>query len=391
MKPLRILKLCNLFHTELIRDFYRRRPEQKDLSYEEQKQYLVEYCPVHLNGFSIYMRELGHECEEIIFDSMTIQKTWAKENDCTYGSNSWQLDIVMEQIKSYAPDVLYLQDVNGLPLWIRRRIKDLVPSIKLVAVFKGYPGLAHELTDIDVLFAGSPVIGDDYRAGGVNAIDVYHSFDPRVLAMLQKHRHMLPREDYELSFLGYSGFGGGGIMHYNRYQMLCELAERTNIQMWVTESPGLRAPDLDPEDLPLLERYPERTTLSCFGLEMYNILNRSKMVFNVHTLATLDVACNMRMFEATGAGTCLITDQKRNLADLFEPDKEVVVYNSIEECIEKINYLNENEKERAAIAKAGQERTLKDHALPQRCERISYELQELMKGVSEKSYSFAHA
>lgn len=391
MRSLRILKLCNLFHTELIRDFYRRRPEQKDLSYEEQKQYLVDYCPVHLNGFSLYMRELGHECEEVVFDSMTLQQTWAKENDCPYGSNSWCLDIVMEQIRAYAPDVLYLQDVNGLPMWLRRRIKDLVPSIKVVAVFKGYPGIPQELIDVDVLFAGSPMIGDDYRAVGVNAIDLYHSFDPRVLAMLQKYKDTLPHEDYELSFLGYSGFGGGGIMHYNRYKMLCELAERTNIQVWVTETPGLRAPDLDPEDLPLLERYPERTSLSCFGLEMYNILSHSRMVFNIHTLATLDVACNMRMFEATGTGACLITDSKRNLSELFEPDREVVVYNSLEECIEKINYLSENEKERSAIAKAGQERTLKDHALPQRCERISEELQVLVRRASKPNYSFAHA
>ena len=50
----------------------------------------------------------------------------------------------------------------------------------------------------------------------------------------------------------------------------------------------------------------------------------------------------MRLFEATGAGACLITDRKVNLPAMFEPDVEVVTYSSVEECSEKVRYLLES-------------------------------------------------
>ena len=76
-------------------------------------------------------------------------------------------------------------------------------------------------------------------------------------------------------------------------------------------------------------------------------------------------ANNMRLFEATGMGALLITDLKDNIADLFEPGKEVVCYKSVDECIELIDYYSRHEAERAAIAAAGQRRTLQSHSYAQ--------------------------
>lgn len=78
----------------------------------------------------------------------------------------------------------------------------------------------------------------------------------------------------------------------------------------------------------------------------------------------------MRLYEATGMGTCLITDWKENLHTLFEPDKEVVTYHSADELIEKVNYLLENDDERVKIAKAGQKRTLKEHTYQSRIKEL---------------------
>jgi spore maturation protein CgeB len=80
----------------------------------------------------------------------------------------------------------------------------------------------------------------------------------------------------------------------------------------------------------------------------------------------------MRLFEATGVGTCLITDWKDNLHDLFEPDREVVTYRSPQECVEKVKWLLEHPQEREAIAQAGQARTLKDHTFDQRAIELDY-------------------
>ena len=76
------------------------------------------------------------------------------------------------------------------------------------------------------------------------------------------------------------------------------------------------------------------------------------------------------MFEATGVGTCLLTDTGWNMKDLYEPDNEVVTYTSVDEAIEKVNYLLENENERASIANAGQKKTLSSHTIFHRCQLI---------------------
>jgi len=108
-----------------------------------------------------------------------------------------------------------------------------------------------------------------------------------------------------------------------------------------------------------------------FGLKMYQILADSKITINSHIDFAGNKAANIRLFEATGVGTCLLTDRKENLSDFFDIDKEVVVYKSIDECIEKVNYLLEHDLERKAIAKAGQERTLKDYNLENRFSKFA--------------------
>jgi spore maturation protein CgeB len=78
----------------------------------------------------------------------------------------------------------------------------------------------------------------------------------------------------------------------------------------------------------------------------------------------------MRLYEATGVGTLLITDWKENLHELFEPGKEVIAYRTPEECGELIQYYLEHEVEREAIARAGQERTLREHTYYQRMQEL---------------------
>jgi spore maturation protein CgeB len=81
-------------------------------------------------------------------------------------------------------------------------------------------------------------------------------------------------------------------------------------------------------------------------------------------------AANMRLFEATGVGTLLITDWQENLHEIFEPGKEVIAYRTPEECAELIQYYLEHVEEREAIARAGQERTLREHTYYKRMQEL---------------------
>ena len=85
---------------------------------------------------------------------------------------------------------------------------------------------------------------------------------------------------------------------------------------------------------------------------------------------------NMRMFEVTGVGSCLLTDSGKNIGDLFEPDVEILTYETIEEAKEKYRYVSENNSERTEIARRGQLRALKDHTVDNRCRLIDSVIQE---------------
>jgi len=78
----------------------------------------------------------------------------------------------------------------------------------------------------------------------------------------------------------------------------------------------------------------------------------------------------MRMFEVTGVGSCLLTDNKKNMNDLFIPGVEVVTYDNPDDCIEKAKWLLNHEEERKKIAFAGHQRTLKFHTVENRCRTI---------------------
>lgn len=78
----------------------------------------------------------------------------------------------------------------------------------------------------------------------------------------------------------------------------------------------------------------------------------------------------MRLYEATGVGSLLITDSKDNLGEIFEVGKEVVAYSSPQEAAELIRYYIEHPDEADLIAKAGQARTLKDHTYKSRMNQL---------------------
>jgi spore maturation protein CgeB len=84
------------------------------------------------------------------------------------------------------------------------------------------------------------------------------------------------------------------------------------------------------------------------------------------------------MFEATGVGTCLITDYKDNLSAFFEPDVEVVTYKSKEEKKKKTGWLLDHPLDALNIALAGQAKCLKKHNGFLRTEQLNAEILKLL-------------
>lgn len=94
------------------------------------------------------------------------------------------------------------------------------------------------------------------------------------------------------------------------------------------------------------------------GEDMVRALSSYKIAFNYNIADDI----NFRTFEATGAGALLLTNYTPNLEKLFKIGEEVVVYQNIDDLIQKILYFVKNNEERNTIASAGILRSKADHS-----------------------------
>jgi hypothetical protein len=123
-----------------------------------------------------------------------------------------------------------------------------------------------------------------------------------------------------------------------------------------------------------------------FGLDMYQLLRDSHVTLNIHADSSQRFASNMRLYETTGVGSCMVTDWKDNLPELFNPDKEMVTYRTADECLEKVSWLLQHPRERAEIAKAGQARTLRDHTYARRAIQLDRIIRSKLKMKKNSIY-----
>jgi len=77
-----------------------------------------------------------------------------------------------------------------------------------------------------------------------------------------------------------------------------------------------------------------------------------------------------RNCEVPGCGSFLLTQDADGLRECYEDGKEVVIFKSAKDLILKIRYYLEREREREVIARAGYERTIKDHTYEKRFNEI---------------------
>jgi len=77
-----------------------------------------------------------------------------------------------------------------------------------------------------------------------------------------------------------------------------------------------------------------------------------------------------RNFEIPACGGFLLTGDADNLLDYYEPGKEMVIFYGMNDLVEKCKYYLEHEELRNRIAKAGYERTMRDHTYDQRFRHI---------------------
>ena len=80
-----------------------------------------------------------------------------------------------------------------------------------------------------------------------------------------------------------------------------------------------------------------------------------------------------RIFEGMACGKMVLTDRldiNKGLEELFVDGEDIVLYNDMFDCIEKMNYYNENEEERERIAYNGMAKVIANHTQIQRVDKL---------------------
>ncbi|SMP49392.1 spore maturation protein CgeB [Desulfonatronum zhilinae] len=86
----------------------------------------------------------------------------------------------------------------------------------------------------------------------------------------------------------------------------------------------------------------------------------SEINFNC-TSMQMKGAVNQRVFDIPACGQFLITDQRRQMDELFEPGREVVAYANPEEIPDLIDFYLRRPQAREKIARAARKRVLREH------------------------------
>jgi len=81
-----------------------------------------------------------------------------------------------------------------------------------------------------------------------------------------------------------------------------------------------------------------------------------------------------RNFEVPGSGGLLMTDYADNLSEYFVPEKEIVIYNNVNDLIEKCRYYLSHDKEREEIRERGYSRAIKEQKYSDRFDALFSEM-----------------
>jgi spore maturation protein CgeB len=367
------IAVVDTYYPAFVAEHYRRRPALRSAPYEAQLASLLSRSFGTSDAYSHYLRELGHDAVELAVNCYEVQSAWAREHGgSSLMRNAARLptrigmaarflflhDVANAQIAALDPEVVYLQD-----LWFFRRdeLDAFRRDGRLVVgqIASRAPG-PELLGGFDLITTSFPHFVTRFREAGIDSEYLRIAFDERVLDRLRADGvEADPGGDrpHAIAFVG----GLDPTVHGDGVKLLERLVERVPIELW-----GYGVSDS-------LRPYHRG---EAWGLDMYEVLARSRISLNRHIDAAEGYANNMRLFETTGVGALLVTEAAPNLAELFVPGEEVVAYEDEDDLVEKLEHYLANDDERVAIATAGQRRTLADHTYRQ----LMRELATMLEG-----------
>jgi hypothetical protein len=354
MKFLRISTL----YPQLVSQYY------NDYNFIKNKKYKTQYFHAINQKFSISdfltkeIKKKNIVTYEIISNLKYLQLAWQRE----FSKNNLEKSIIAQQILYYRPDVIFfgnidLIDNEILEIFSRDSFKNIIKiGYHCAPITQRQIHLLKHLTFLVTCV-------EDYKKKFQNFIDtilIPHAFDK---SCLKKPKN----RDIDISFIGSLFLKKK--LHLNRVEILYKIL-RSNMRSYVSINFKdfylnflilfLKNIIFNPSIIFKTLYIYLNSKKPLFGKRMYAVLQRSKVMLNLH-ISDTKYAGNMRLFEGTGSGCLVITDYKYGLEKYFANEKEVLVYNYYSEAFELIKNSVSNYKILKKISQLGQKKTLSDY------------------------------
>lgn len=347
-KTARFLQI-NTFYPSYLEDFYTARPQLMEASYDTQINALLDdgFADPHI--FTRPLREHGFETMQIVANNGISQGAWLREN----GGGAGKVDsaiATLQQIEKFAPDIVYTTDVETLHAGFFRRLAKKPP---VIAGWRGFPLKAEtDLSCYDLILTSFDRIFEEAKAHGAKHVERFHPGFPENSPVLKEPRNIV--WDVVIS-------GTVTHQHLRRIQIIDMLAE-------LSRDPAA------PFNLGLF--MPNASFLSPFAQtlnrgarwaqDMLRLLRSARIVVNIDTDAFGAQPPNMRLIEATGAGTFLLTSHHPELKNFFTPREEIETFRTPQELSSKILYFLSQPALCDEMAARAQTHCLADHGLSKR-------------------------
>jgi len=388
------------FYKSFLRSYEASNPDVSELSYEEQHRHLMSQGYGYANYFPHYLeKNYGIEGHEIIHNARHMQSAWAREHGMEHSGNM----LLLEQLKYYKPEILFIQDSANFTASYIQKIRKELGSLKLLIGHCCAPYNDESIRafrQYDVILGCSERFQEDFRKEKIHSYLFPHAIESSLVRKINRPADPLN----ELIFIGSLLYRDQ--FHKNRISYVEEILSnkipvkiygQLELDPWhilkLKQASYLGVKFLSSlklnrflennalqkigqlTEMPRGSRYSSVLRKNCrnepvFGLAMLERIAGYTIGFNQHAEVAGDYAANVRMFEVTGAGALLVTDHKKNIRSLYEPDSEILTYSSMEECMEKLRWAIAFPEEAKKIALAGQQRALKDHSVEKRVDLL---------------------
>jgi len=326
------------------------------------------FSDIHM--FAPHMGRYGYDGLLVVPNDPVSQARWWVDNvspDLPKG-NDWSDTVLRAQIDMLRPQVLYLVDAIT---WDSKFVRSLAHRPPVVASWRAADIPPHvDWTEIDLFLSGLSGVRELAVRLGAKRVEPFHpGFDPGVLPRIAG----IARER-DIVFCG----SITPHQHATRVVALQRLAEASELA-----GAGFSLDlHLNAEGIVLPPAVERHRRPAAFGIGMYRRMASAKMTVDIRgnirsgriedpvlhrdTDLARDETMNMRIFEATGVGTFLLTEHYGNLGEYFEVGREIETFRDAEEMIDKIRFYLRHDALRERIARNGQERCLREHAIHRR-------------------------